>query len=54
MFKEIDKVANEVADMEVADIAVKIPNENFTDVILTIGDIMILLEMMCEEVTKAE
>ena len=42
-------MANEVADM-----AVTVPNEDFIDVILTIGDIMILLEMMCEEVTKAE
>ena len=57
MVMEVDKVADEVADVDVdkvADMVVKITNEDFTDVILTIGDILILLEMMCEEVTKAE
>ena len=41
MVMEVDKVANVVADVEVdkvADIVVKIPNEDFTYVILTIGD----------------
>ena len=38
---EVDKMAAEVANMEVvklADMVVKIPNEDFTHVILTIGD----------------
>ena len=41
MVMEVDKIADEVADMEVdkvADMVVKIPNEDFTHVILTIGD----------------
>ena len=38
---EVDKVSDEVADVEVdkvADMVVKIPYEDFTRVILTIGD----------------
>ena len=41
MVMEVDKVADEVADVEVdkvADMVVKIPNEDFTHVNLTIGD----------------
>ena len=41
MVMEVDKVADEVADVDVdkvADMVVKIPNEDFTHVILTIGD----------------
>ena len=41
MVMEVEKVANKVADMKVdkvADMVVKIPNEDFTHVILTIGD----------------
>ena len=41
MVMEVDKVADEVADVEVdkvADIVVKIPNEDFTRVILSFGD----------------
>ena len=41
MVMEVDKVANEVADMKVdkiANMVVKIPYEDFTHVILTIGD----------------
>ena len=41
MVMEVDKVADEVADVEVdkvADMVVKIPNEDFTHVILMIGD----------------
>ena len=41
MVMEVDKVADEVADVDVdkvADIVVKIPNEDFTDVTLAIGD----------------
>ena len=41
MVMEVDKVADEVADVDVdkvADMVVKITNEDFTHVILTIGD----------------
>ena len=41
MVMEVDKVADEVADVgvdKVADMVVKITNEDFTHVILTIGD----------------
>ena len=41
MDMEVDKMAAEVANMEVvklADMVVKIPNEDFTDVTLAIGD----------------
>ena len=41
MDMEVDKMAAEVANMEVvklADMVVKIPNETFTDVTLAIGD----------------
>ena len=51
MVMEVDKVADEVANVDVdkvADMVVKITNEDFTHVILTIGDIF--LEMMLEVV----
>ena len=41
MVMEVDKVSDEVADVDadkVADMVVKITNEDFTHVILTIGD----------------
>ena len=41
MVMEVDKVPDEVADVDVdkvADMVVKITNEDFTHVILTIGD----------------
>ena len=41
MVMEVDKVADEVADVDVdkvADMVVNITNEDFTHVILTIGD----------------
>ena len=39
MFMEVDKVANEVTDMEVDKVTdIRIPIEDLTDVILAIGD----------------
>ena len=44
MVMEVDKVVDEVADVDVdkvADMVVKITNEDFTHVILTIGDMFL-------------
>ena len=53
LIMEVDKVADEVTDMEVDKVTdMKIPIEDLTDVILAIGDPLSNTEMMLEVFEK--